>query len=248
MNRLLKDLLVAFQFLTRVPLPSIDFDPDSLSRSVKFFPVVGLAIGVCGVWLQRLLAPHFGRLLAAFLVQLFFVLVTGALHEDGLADSADGFGGGSTREQMLAIMRDSKIGAFGAIALVLSLLARFLLLSSLPLDRFAPYVISAHVLCRWTALPLSYFVQPARPQNGQGARLAQKTSPISLIAGTSISLVMVAFLLRTACWIPILSASAVTLLSGLYYLKQLGGVTGDCFGATNQLTEIAIYFCGVWGA
>jgi adenosylcobinamide-GDP ribazoletransferase len=116
------------------------------------------------------------------------------------------------------------------------------------LDRFAPYVISAHVLCRWTALPLSYFVQPARPQNGQGARLAQKTSPISLIAGTSISLVMVAFLLRTACWIPILSASAVTLVSGLYYSKQLGGVTGDCFGATNQLTEIAIYFCGVWGA
>lgn len=248
MKRLLKDLLVAFQFLTRVPLPSVDFDPDSLSRSVTFFPVVGLVIGVCGSWLERLLAPHFGRMLAAFLILVFFVLMTGALHEDGLADAADGFGGGSTREQMLTIMRDSKIGAFGAIALVLSLLARFLLLSSLPWDRFTPYVISAHVLCRWTALPLSYFFPPARPQDGQGARIAQKTSRSSLVVGTSLSLVIVAFLMRTACWIPILSASVITVLSGLYYWKRLRGVTGDCFGATNQITEIAVYFCGVWGA
>lgn len=248
MKRLLKDLLVAFQFLTRVPLPSVDFDPDSLSRSVTFFPVVGLVIGVCGSWLERLLAPHFGRMLAAFLILVFFVLMTGALHEDGLADAADGFGGGSTREQMLTIMRDSKIGAFGAIALVLSLLARFLLLSSLPWDRFTPYVISAHVLCRWTALPLSYFFPPAGPQDGQGARIAQKTSRSSLVVGTSLSLVIVAFLMRTACWIPILSASVITVLSGLYYWKRLRGVTGDCFGATNQITEIAVYFCGVWGA
>ncbi len=245
MKQLFKDLVVAFQFLSRLPLPSVEFDPDSLSRSVMFFPVVGLVVGLGGVGLQRLLTPHLSRMLAAILVLVFFVMVTGGLHEDGLADTADGLGGGWNREQMLAIMRDSKIGAFGAIALVLSLIARFGLLSSLPLHRFAPYVISAHVLCRWTALPLS-FVKAARSEEGQGARIAQRTSRGSIIAGTLITAVIVAFLLRMASFVPILSAIAITGLSGLYYWRRLGGISGDCFGATNQLTEIAIYFCGVW--
>ncbi len=245
MKQLFKDLVVAFQFLSRLPLPTFEFDPNSLSRSTKFFPVVGLVIGLGGVEFQRLLTPHLSRMLAALLVLLFFVLVSGALHEDGVADTADGLGGGWNREQMLAIMRDSKIGAFGAVALVLSLLARFALLSSLPLHRFAPYVICAHVLCRWTALPLR-LVKAARSEEGQGARIAQKTSSGSLITGTLISIAIVAFLLRRASFVPILVAIVTTGLSGFYYRRRLGGISGDCFGATNQLTEIAIYFCGVW--
>lgn len=246
MKQLLQDLLVAFQFLTRLPVPGLAFHPNSLSRSVKFFPVVGLATGLAGSGLQRVLAPHLSRPLAALLVLVFFVLVTGGFHEDGLADAADGFGGGWNREQMLTIMRDSRIGSFGAIALALSLLARFILLSSLPLNRFAPYVISAHVLCRWSTLPLSYFLPSARVEEGQGVRIAQKTSLASLILGTGISIAVVAFLTRSTCWIPILTASVVTILSGFYCWRRLRGVTGDCFGATNQLTEIAICFCGVW--
>lgn len=246
MKQLLQDLLVAFQFLTRLPVPGVAFRPDSLTKSVKFFPVVGLAVGLAGSWLQRLLAPHLSRPLAALLVLACFVLVTSGLHEDALADAADGFGGGWSREKMLTIMRDSRIGSYGAIALALSLLARFILLSSLPSSRFAAYVISAHVLCRWSTLPLSYFLPSARAEEGQGARIAQKTSLASLIIGTGISIAVVAFLMRSACWIPILTASVITILSGFYYWRRLRGVTGDCFGATNQLTEIAIYFCGVW--
>jgi adenosylcobinamide-GDP ribazoletransferase len=248
MRQALKDLVVAFQFLSRLPLPHLDIDPDSLARSVMFFPVVGLAVGLGGAGLQHLLAPHLSRPVAALLVLLFFILVTGALHEDGLADAADGLSSGRSREQMLAIMRDSRTGAFGAIAVTLSLLARFSLLASLPLSRFAPYVISAHVLCRWTALPLSHFLEPARREDGQGARIAQKTSRSSLIIGTSISVVIVALLTCRTSWMPMLAASAVAILSALYYRKRLGGITGDCFGATNQLTEIAVYFCGVWNA
>jgi adenosylcobinamide-GDP ribazoletransferase len=246
MRQVLRDLLAAFQFLTQLPLRKLEFDLGALSRSVKFFPVVGLVIGLGGSWLRRALASHLSRPLTAVVVLVFFVVVTGALHEDGLADAADGFGGGWTRKQTLTIMHDSKIGVFGASALALSLLARCLLLSSLPLQRFTAYVVSAHVLCRWTTLPLSYFVQAARVQEGQGARVAGKTSIGSLITGTSISLVIVAILIRTASWLPILASSMVTVLTGLYYWKRLGGVTGDCFGATNQLTEIAVYFCGVW--
>jgi adenosylcobinamide-GDP ribazoletransferase len=242
----IKDFLVAIQFLTRLPVPRVRFDPDSLSRAAKFFPVVGLGMGLGASALQRIAVPHLSRSLVALLVLIFLVLVTGGLHEDGLADTADGFGGGWNREQVLAILRDSRIGSFGALAIVLSLLARLLLLSSLPVNRFTALVVSAHVLCRWTTLPLSYFLAPARASDGQGARIAQKISPASLLLGTLLSFAIVFYFMRTEFWIPVLVALVITALSGLYYSSRIGGVTGDCFGATNQLTEIAVYFCGVW--
>jgi len=248
MRRLAEELLVAFQFLTQLPISRIAYHPDSLSRSAKFFPVVGLVIGLGASLLQHLLAPYLNRTLVAFLVLTFLVLITGGLHEDALADAADAFGGGWNREQVLMILRDSRIGSFGALALVLSVLGRFLLLSILPMHRFTALVVSAHVLCRWTTLPLSYFLRPARESNdGQGARIARKTSPASLLIGSLLSFAVVLYLMRREFWIPVLVALGITGLSGLYYFRRIGGVTGDCFGATNQLAEIAVYFCGVWG-
>jgi adenosylcobinamide-GDP ribazoletransferase len=246
MRRLVEELLVAFQFLTRLPVPRIPYRPDSLSRSTKFFPLVGLVVGLCASLLQRVLASHLNRALVALLVLMFLVLATGGLHEDALADTADAFGGGWNRKQVLTILRDSRIGGFGALALVLSVLARLLLLSMLPVNRFTALVVSAHVLCRWTTLPLSYFLRPARETEGQGARIAQKISPISFLIGTLLSLAIVFYSMRREFWIPALVALVITGLSGLYYFRRIGGVTGDCFGATNQLTEIAVYFCGVW--
>lgn len=240
------DFLVATQFLTRLPVPRVRFDPDSLAHAAKFFPVVGLMIGLGASFLQRIAVPHFSRPLVALLVLIFLVLVTGGLHEDGLADTADGFGGGWNREQVLTILRDSRIGSFGALALILSVLARFLLLSNLPLNRFTALVVSANVLCRWTTLPLSHLLAPARANDGQGARIARKISPASLLIGTLLSFAIVFYFLRTEFWIPVLVALVITSLSGLYYSRRIGGVTGDCFGATSQLTEIAVYFCGVW--
>ena len=240
------DFLVATQFLTRLPVPRVRFDPDSLSRAAKFFPLVGLGMGLGASVLQRIAAPHLSHPLVALLVLTFLVLITSGLHEDGLADTADGFGGGWNREQVLTILRDSRIGSFGALALVLSVLARFLLLSNLPVNRFTAFVVSAHVLCRWTTLPLSYFLRSARESDGQGARIAQKISPASLLICTLLSFAIVFYFMRTEFWIPVLVALVITALSGLYYSRRIGGVTGDCFGATNQLTEIAIYFCGVW--
>jgi adenosylcobinamide-GDP ribazoletransferase len=248
MRRLLEELLVAFQFLTRLPLARVPYQPDSLSRSAKFFPLVGLAIGAVVSVLQQILTSHLNRALLALLLLTFLVLVTGGFHEDGLADTADAFGGGWNREQVLTILRDSRIGSYGGIALVLSLLARFLLLSILPANRFTALVVSAHVLCRWTALPLSYFLPPARPDDGQGARVALRISSLSLITGTLLSFAIVFYLMREGFWIPVLVAIMISALSGLYYFRRIGGVTGDCFGATNQLTEIAVYLCGVWNA
>jgi adenosylcobinamide-GDP ribazoletransferase len=241
-------MVVAFQFLTRIPMPSIAFEADSLSRATKFFPVVGLVVGSGAVLLQKMLRFHINLPLVALIVLIYLVLITGGLHEDGLADTADGLGGGRTKDQILAIMKDSRIGSYGATALVLSLLARYLLLMSIPTQHFAAYLISAHVLCRWSALPLSYFLPPAREQNGQGARIAKLTSLSSLVFGTVFSFAVTILALRWSAAVPLVFVVLTAALSGWIYFKKIGGVTGDCFGATNQLTEIAVYFCGAWNA
>jgi adenosylcobinamide-GDP ribazoletransferase len=245
-RRLSEEVVVAFQFLTRIPTPSKTFKADSLSRAAKFFPLVGLVVGCGAALLQKLLLSHLSSALIAVAILAYLMLITGCLHEDGLADTADGFGGGWNKDQILAILKDSRIGSYGAAALVLSLLARYVLLASLPIERFAAYVISSHVLCRWSSLPLSYFLPSAREQEGQGARIAKLTSLPTLIIGSLFSFAVVIFALRWSAVAPLLATLVVVMLSGLFYWRKIGGVTGDCFGATNQLAEIAVYFCGVW--
>jgi adenosylcobinamide-GDP ribazoletransferase len=245
------DFLAAVQFLTRIPLPYPPYSPDSLTRAVKFFPVAGLLVGSAAGLLHLLLAPHLPRLVTALLVITFLVLITGCFHEDGLADTADGFGGGWNREQVLVILKDSRIGSYGGTALALSLLARVVLLASLPLAHILQYLITAHVLCRWTTLPLSYYLAPARVQTdapvaSQGARIARLTTRGTLTAGSVFSLAVSILALQSHATPAIAAALLVTLLSGLYYQRRLGGITGDCFGATNQLAEIAVYLTGAW--
>ncbi|MDQ2833191.1 MAG: adenosylcobinamide-GDP ribazoletransferase [Acidobacteriota bacterium] len=247
-RRLGEEAVVAFQFLTRLPMPEVRYEVDSLSRSTKFFPLVGLVVGSGAALLQRMLQPHLERSVIALLVLIYLVLVTGCFHEDGLADAFDGLGGGWSKSQTLTIMKDSRIGSYGAAALVLSLLARYLLLVSLPAEHFAGYIISAHVLCRWSTLPLSYFLPPAREDAGQGARIARLTSRASLLFGTAFSIAVVVVALRWLALGPLLTSSIVAALSGWFYYRKIDGVTGDCFGASNQLSETAVYFCGVWHA
>src|SRR5262245_9403680 len=112
------DFLSATQFLTRVPVPSVPYESNSLSRAVKFFPLVGLLVGTGAALLRLLLVPHLPELIASLLVLVYLVIITGCFHEDGLADTVDGFGGGWERHRVLAIMRDSRIGSYGAVALV----------------------------------------------------------------------------------------------------------------------------------
>ena len=241
-----EQIATAFQFLTRVPMPTFAWSPDALSRSAKYFPLVGLAIGTAAATLHLWLSPHFPGGIVAMLIVLFTVLITGGLHEDGLADVADAFGGGRNRDHTLSILKDSRIGSYGAIALIFSIASRVLLLALIPGNRFARYVISAHVLCRWTILPLGFMLPAARKCEGQGARLAKRISPISVTAGTLIAFGIAVFFLRMDSVGPVLIVLLLTLSSGLYYRWRIGGITGDCFGATIQLAEIAVYVCGAW--
>lgn len=240
------DVISAMQFLTRLPMPAVAYREDSLAGAAMYFPLVGTLLGALAAWLHRALAPHLPRTVTALVVVAFLVLVTGALHEDGLADAADGFGGGRTREKILLILRDSRIGAYGAIALCLSLVGRVVLLSALPLDRVGRYLVVAETLCRWTILPLSALLPSARDGDGQGARIARLVSTPSLIAATVLAFGVSAWMLRWQAVAPVIAVVIVAWVSGRYYRKKIGGTTGDCFGATTQMAELAVYLCGVW--
>lgn len=251
LRRPLSEFLSAVQFLTRVPVPSQPYEADLLARSVKFFPAVGIIVGAGAALLDHLVAPHLSRMATAFLVVVYLVCATGGLHEDGLADVADGFGGGTDREKILTILRDSRIGSYGGIALVLSLIGRILLIASLPQEQVPNYLVTAAVLCRWTPLPMSYFLAPARTEattlsNGQGARIARLTSTGALMTGIVFSIALAFFLLKKQAIAPLLTTMAISWLTAAYYKRRIGGITGDCFGATIQLTEITVYLCGAW--
>jgi adenosylcobinamide-GDP ribazoletransferase len=246
MRSMTNSFLVATQFLTRLPVsPNDDFSADALASSAAFFPVVGLLVGAGGCLLRWILLPHTNASIVAVAILIYLVVVTGGLHEDALADAADGFGGGFSRERVLEIMHDSRIGSFGAIAIGLGLLSRFALLSDLSAKRFISYFIAAHVLSRWSALPLASFLPAARPEDGQGRRIAQKVSASSFLLGTILCAGIVIFLLKWRGVYVVAAAIAVVAATGAYYHRRIGGITGDCLGATNQLAEVAVYFVGV---
>jgi len=241
----LREFAAAMQFMTRIPVPAFRFEPEMVLGGAKFYPLVGALVALGAILLERVLRSHLPAMVIAVVVLAYLVAVTGGFHEDGLADTADALGGGWTRARMLEIMHDSRIGSFGTIALCLSLLARWALLAALPVERFPLYILAAHVLCRWSTLPLGALFNPAR-SDGLGAKLAHKIPLTSAAIGSLFAFAIVGAALRIAALVPVLVVSAITLLSGLYYRSQIGGITGDCFGATNQLAEIAVYVCGVW--
>ena len=237
---------VAMQFMTRLPVPrGIPYSPDALAKSAGFFPAIGLLVGAGGAALYLLLSPHMSRDVVMVLILVYLVAVTGGLHEDALGDAADGLGGGWEKDRVLAIMRDSRMGSFGTIAITLGLLARFVFLTNLAPGRFVGVFIAGQVLGRWTALPLAFFLPSARAnETGQGKLIAAKVTTLSLVGGTLLALAIVTIALRPAALWASLTAILVASVSGFYYWRRISGVTGDCLGATTQLTEIAIYLMG----
>lgn len=242
---MVRRFLIAVQFLTRMPTPrSLNPSEEEFGRSSAFFPLVGAMIGGGGALLYIVLRPFLLDTTCTLLVLVYGTLITNALHEDGLADAFDGFGGGWTRERILDIMRDSRIGAFGALALVFLVLTKYNLLSALDDVEVAHWLIVAHTASRWTALPLSRWLPYAREQ-GQGGRIAGRVGGVEMAIAT-LTLVAVLFLLpwQAAC-VALAVTVAVTVLSGRYYRCRLNGITGDCLGATNQITETALYLMAV---
>ncbi len=244
---LLAPPFAAVQFLTRIRTPYFPFDSRTLPRAAAWFPVVGTLLALVAAFAHHLLAPHVPRSLSAILVVALLVALTGALHEDGLADCADAFGLPRSRERTLAILHDPAIGSFGACALAITLFTRVALLTALPVDRVAPTLIAALALSRWSILPLS-LLPSATPASGRGSSIARQVSTPALLFGSLYTVLIVVYALRSSAFAPVLATLIVTAITAAYYRRRLGGTTGDCFGATVQLVEITILFCGVWHA
>ncbi len=232
--------LAACTFLTRLPLSRGAVDSTTLGASSTWFPVVGAMVGLVGGLTLIVAGRTWPPFVAAVLSILATVLLTGALHEDALADAADGFGGGRTRDQVLEIMRDSRIGSYGAVALVLVLSARIGCLAAMaPVDG-ARALIGAHVLARWSSLPLMLALPYARPE-GSGKSFVGGATRARVLGGTLLAAGLVVAALGRRAVPVVLAASIITAMAGWYFRRRLAGITGDCLGATNQLVEVATY-------
>lgn len=230
---------LALGFLTRIPVGTTRFGAGDLARAALFFPAVGLLVGGVAAGVRAGAGEVLSDPAATVLALLAAVLVTGGLHEDGLADAADGLGAHVARERKLEIMRDSRVGTYGALAIGFSLLFAFAVLAPLDAEDFARTVVCAHVLGRWTTLPLGRFVPAARAE-GAGSAIAVGTGV--LVLGTAYTAAIVLLLAGVADGaIALAAAIVVTALCGFVLHRALGGTTGDGFGAAIKLTELTAY-------
>lgn len=239
----MKALAAAIAFLTRIPVPSAArFGAEDVGRSARWFPLVGLLLGGVYVALLALLLLRLPPVPAAVLIVLAEALLTGALHMDGLADAADGFGGGHTREDTLRIMRDHAIGSYGAVALILLVAFKVAAIAALAeRQQAAPYLLLAPALGRWTIVPLCRFLPYARESKAAAHYIG--TAELVWASLAAAAAVAVAAPLRgLACW---LAAAAVTAWFGRFCRRRIGGITGDTLGANVQLGESAVLLTGL---
>jgi adenosylcobinamide-GDP ribazoletransferase len=239
-RQMLDDIALGLVFFTRLPLPTFDFRGRTLGEAIWAAPLAGLVVAILGGAVYAL-ATACGVAAApgAALALASMALATGCLHEDGLSDVADGFGGGRTREKKLEIMRDSRIGSYGTAAIAFSLLIRWSALSGLgSVTHVLCALIAAHMASRGLAGAFMHLLPPARADG------------LSAGAGTVSANVAAAGTILGAAGLLILglggAVAATVLLAALFFafrslcLRQIGGHTGDTVGALQQLGEIAV--------
>ncbi|PLC02669.1 adenosylcobinamide-GDP ribazoletransferase [Variovorax sp. RO1] len=260
-----RHFLLAIQFFTRVPVTGrlaawVGFSPQMLRAAAAHLPAIGwIAGGVAAAVFVAVgagLPGVGGAFAAAVLSTVATVMLTGAFHEDGLADVADGLGGSANRERALEIMKDSRIGAFGAVALVLALGLKFGLLAALAargLDVVAVSIVGAHVLSRLVPLFLIRWLPYVGDSSGSKAKpLADAISGGALLVAVLWAAPAVALLLCAHDAVHVGVALVLLVLAGGWmarlFVRRLQGFTGDGLGATQQVCELAIYLALAWKA
>jgi adenosylcobinamide-GDP ribazoletransferase len=203
-----------------------------------YFPIAGAIVGALGAGVFWLAAQLWPQSLAVIAAVATTVLVTGALHEDGLADAADGFGGGRTPDRIIEIMKDSRIGTYGAVALILVIVTKLAALASLSRSDVVAALIAGHTLARWSSVALLY---RSTYVGTKGVSFAGGVTPGRLVVATVLTAVLIAAVLQRRAIIVGLVAVLVTAVAGTYFRRRLGGITGDCLGAANQLVEVTVY-------
>jgi adenosylcobinamide-GDP ribazoletransferase len=242
-RRELNTIFIAIMFYTRIPVPgNTDYSDELLNRSTRYLTAIGLLVGGIGAgvfWGLYYILPF---PVAVILAMASTIYVTSAFHEDGFADFCDGFGGGSTPERILEIMKDSRIGTYGATGLVLMLLTKFFCISNMNVVNIPVVLISAHAFSRLLPVCLIYTAQYARTD------ASSKTKPIGHKGGKGTFLVALVVGIAPLYFVPwkaillmIFGLLVLFLLFHGYIKRKLGGYTGDVLGALQQLAEVTIY-------
>ena len=241
----LRYFFTALGYFTRVPVPRwVGYEPHYLNAAARYFPLVGVLVGGVGALVYLAALRMFPVGVAVLLSMAATLFVTGAFHEDGLADCCDALGGGYAREDVLRIMHDSRIGAFGAIALVVALALKWQTLASLPPLRAAWLMLAAHAASRVCAITYLATLDYVRPE-GKAKPVAQRMTPGALALAALFGLP----LLFWPDWRAGCATLAVLLVLrfalGRYFVRRIGGYTGDCLGFAQQVFELAIYLTGL---
>lgn len=233
----------AVRFFTRLPVPAwVGHSAEALNRSARYFPAVGLIVGGIGALLYLAALRLWPQPVAVLLSMAATIYATGAFHEDGLADTVDGLGGGWDKLRILEIMKDSRVGSYGVVAMVLALLGKFALLSALDAPLVPLALIAGHALSRFCSTALLATMDYVRED------LLAKAKPFATRLTAGEMLVALAFVLLPLAFLPISRAATGVVLAILATLwlaarfrRWLGGYTGDCLGATQQVSELAFY-------
>jgi len=246
--------LLAVGFFTRIPLPSFaNFEEQELNHSAKYFPLIGIIVGTVGALIFVLAARIFPVGIAVLLSMVATIYITGAFHEDSMADSNDGMGGSWDRERILTIMQDSRLGTYGALALFLMLFGKFQILSALPVNSVPYVLIAAHALSRLCAVYVMATLSYVKA-SGKAKPLASKVQLKDLVIATIFGLIPLVllywYLFSDAIDLREVLVFSLTWLVSVGFIwvwwrnkikRWLGGYTGDCLGATQQMTELAFY-------
>jgi adenosylcobinamide-GDP ribazoletransferase len=251
-------MLVAVSYLTRLPAPSFKaFQPDWAAQSARYFPLVGVLVGLINAGIWWLASRWLPNAVSLGLMIAVSLLVTGAFHEDGFADTCDGFGGGSSTDRVLAIMKDSRIGAYGAIGIFTMLGLKWSGLAAVPAAALPLIVVSAHMWSRWCACGLICCLRYVRTGDDAKARaVAGALSPRSWLAGGLLGVLALFACFGAAHGLPralefrvmctsIAAAGITAVIAAAYFRQRIGGYTGDCLGAVQQLTELAFLLAGL---
>ena len=249
-----KIFFTAMMFYTRLPCPSwVDHSEDMLNKATRYFPVMGwIVAGIAGLvfWGTVHVLPVSVSVLLSMVAG---ILATGAFHEDGWADVCDGFGGGWTKERILTIMKDSATGAYGVVGVVLMLLFKFFLLLELAetvtIIIWLLVLLSAHSISRLMAVTMVFSHSYVRENEDSKAKPLAKKLPRGALIIAGIFGVLPLFLFLTYwVWCLLIPVFLVKVYLGYYFKKWIGGYTGDCLGATQQLCEVVFYmsFLVLW--
>jgi adenosylcobinamide-GDP ribazoletransferase len=249
----------AFTFLTRIPLHDvIAHDSADLTRAAPYFPVVGLVVGAAGGIVLAAGLHIWPPVLAVIISVSATVLLTGAFHEDALADAFDGFGGGWNAEQVLGIMKDSRVGSYALVGVTLVLAAKVAALTTIvtaspvvtgAIGAAGPAVraiVAGHVLGGWSSVLLIRYNTYVRPQvlvgrPALGRPFVSSVTTTQLTAASAVAVILAIMALGTRAIPALIVCVIVTLLSAQYFRRRIGGITGDALGAANQMVEIGVY-------